>query len=89
MQDLLKSLYRIYCGRKGQYDLPQEAEDAFQSLVKSLSSKADKHLLLIVEDAHNMVAEQVAEQSFICGFRLAAALSMEILTPTTTVILVH
>ena len=55
MQDLLKSLYRVYCERKGQYDLPPEAEDAFQSLVKSLS-KEDKHLLLIVEDAHNMVA---------------------------------
>ena len=57
MQDLLKSLYRVYCERKGQYDLPPEAEDAFQSLIKSLS-KEDKHLLLIVEDAHNMVAEQ-------------------------------
>ena len=38
MQDLLKSLYRVYCEWKGQYDLPPEAEDAFQSLVKSLSS---------------------------------------------------
>lgn len=28
MQDLLKSLYRVYCERKGQYDLPPEAEDA-------------------------------------------------------------
>ena len=37
MQDLLKSLYRVYCERKGQYDLPTEAEDAFQSLIKSLS----------------------------------------------------
>ena len=42
MQDLLKSLYRIYFEWKGQYDLPQEAEDAFQSLVKSLS-KEGKH----------------------------------------------
>lgn len=81
MQDLLKSLYRVYCERKGQHDLPTEAEDAFQSLVKSLS-KADKHLLLIVEDAHNMVAEQVAEQSFICGFRLAALLAMELMINT-------
>ena len=81
MQDLLKSLYRVYCERKGQYDLPQEAEDAFQSLVKSLS-KEDKHLPLIVEDAHNMVAEQVAEQSFICGFRLAATLAMELMMNT-------
>ena len=81
MQDLLKSLYRVYCERKGQYDLPQDAEDAFQSLVKSLS-KEDKHLLLIVEDAHNMVAEQVAEQSFICGFRLAATLAMELMMNT-------
>ena len=81
MQDLLKSLYRVYCERKGQYDLPAEAEDAFQSLVKSLS-KEDKHLLLIVEDAHNIVAEQVAEQSFICGFRLAAALAMELMINT-------
>lgn len=39
MQDLLKSLYRVYCERKGQYDLPPEAEDAFQRLVKSLSPK--------------------------------------------------
>lgn len=82
MQDLLKSLYRVYCERKGQYDLPQEAEDAFQSLVKSLS-KEDKHLLLIVEDAHNMVAEQVAERSFICGFRLATMLAAELLTDTS------
>lgn len=81
MQDLLKSLYRVYCERKGQYDLPAEAEDAFQSLVKRLS-KEDKHLLLIVEDAHNIVAEQVAEQSFICGFRLAAALAMELMINT-------
>ena len=81
MQDLLKSLYRVYCERKDQYDLPQEAEDAFQSLVKSLS-KEDKHLLLIVEDAHNMVAEQVAEQSFICGFRLAAILAIELMMDT-------
>ena len=81
MQDLLKSLYRVYCERKGQYDLPQETEDAFQSLVKGLS-KDDKHLLLIVEDAHNMVAEQVAEQSFICGFRLAALLAMELMINT-------
>ena len=81
MQDLLKSLYRVFCERKGQYGLPQEAEDAFQSLVKSLS-KEDKHLLLIIEDAHNMVAEQVAEQSFICGFRLAAALAMELMMDT-------
>ena len=81
MQDLLKSLYRVYCERKGQYDLPSEAEDAFQSLVKSLP-KEDKHLLLIVEDAHNMVAEQVAEQSFICGFRLAALLAMELMVNT-------
>ena len=79
MQDLLKTLYRIFCERKGQYDLPQEAEDAFQSLVKSLS-KEDKHLLLIVEDAHNVVAEQAAERSFICGFRLAALLAMELMT---------
>ena len=78
MQDLLKALYRIYCERKAQYNLPAEAEDAFQSLVKSLS-KEDKHLLLIVEDAHNMVAEQTAERSFICGFRLAAALAMELM----------
>ncbi len=82
MQDLLKSLYRVYCERKGQYDLPQEAEDAFQSLVKSLS-KEDKHLLLIVEDAHNMVAEQVAERSFICGFRLATMLAAELITDTS------
>ena len=81
MQDLLKSLYRIYCERKGQYDLPPEAEDAFQSLIKSLS-KEDKHLLLIVEDTHNMVAKQVAERSFICGFRLAAALAMELMIDT-------
>ena len=81
MQDLLKSLYRVYCERKDQYDLPPEAEDAFQSLVKSLS-KEDKHLLLIVEDAHNMVAEQVAENSFICGFRLAAALATELMINT-------
>ena len=81
MQGLLKALYRVYCERKGQYDLPQEAEDAFQSLVKSLS-KEDKHLLLIVEDAHNMVAEQVAEQSFICGFRLAALLAIELMINT-------
>ena len=81
MQDLLKSLYRVFCERKGQYDLPAEADDAFQSLVKSLSKK-DKHLLLIVEDAHNMVAEQVAENSFICGFRLAAALAMELMMDT-------
>ncbi len=82
MQDLLKSLYRVYCERKGQYDLPQEAEDAFQSLVKSLS-KEDKHLLLIVEDVHNMVAEQVAERSFICGFRLATMLAAELITDTS------
>lgn len=82
MQDLLKSLYRVYCERKGQYDLPQEAEDAFQSLVKSLS-KEDKHLLLIVEDAHNMVAEQVAKRSFICGFRLATMLAAELITDTS------
>lgn len=81
MQDLLKSLYRIYCERKGQYDLPAEAEDAFQSLVKRLS-KEDKHLLLMVEDAHNMVAEQVAENSFICGFRLATMLTMELMINT-------
>ena len=81
MQDLLKSLYRTYCERKGQYDLPQEAEDAFQSLVKRLS-KEGKHLLLIVGDAHNMVSEQVAEQSFICGFRLAALLAMELMMDT-------
>ena len=81
MQDLLKSLYCVYCERKGQYDLPQEAEDAFQSLIKRLS-KEDKHLLLIVEDAHNMVAEQAAEQSFICGFRLAALLAMELMINT-------
>ncbi len=81
MQDLLKSLYRIYCERKGQYDLPAEAEDAFQSLVKRLS-KEDKHLLLMVEDAHNMVAEQVAENSFICGFRLATLLAMELMVNT-------
>lgn len=77
MQDLLKSLYRVYCERKGQYDLPPEAEDAFQSLVKSLS-KEDKHLL-IVEDAHNVVAEQAAERSFICGFRLATMLAVELM----------
>ena len=82
MQDLLKSLYRVYCERKGQYDLPQEAEDAFQSLVQSLS-KEDKHLLLIVEDAHNMVVEQVAERSFICGFRLATMLAAELITDTS------
>ena len=81
MQDLLKSLYRVYCERKGQYDLPPEAEGAFQSLVKRLS-KEDKHLLLMVEDAHNMVAEQVAENSFICGFRLAALLAMELMVTT-------
>ena len=81
MQDLLKSLYRVYCERKGQYDLPQEAEDAFQSLVKRLS-KGDKHLLLMVEDAHNMVAERAAENSFICGFRLAAMLAMELVINT-------
>lgn len=81
MQDLLKSLYRIYCERKGQYDLPAEAEDAFQSLVKRLS-KEDKHLLLMVEDAHNMVAEQVAKNSFIYGFRLAALLAMELMVNT-------
>ncbi len=82
MQDLLKSLYRVYCERKGQYDLPTEAEDAFQSLIKSLS-KEDKHLLLIVEDAHNMVAEQAAERSFICGFRLATMLAAELITDTS------
>ena len=81
MQDLIKSLYHVYCEQKDQYDLPPEAEDAFQSLVKSLS-KEDKHLLLIVEDAHNMVAEQAAEQSFICGFRLAALLAMELMINT-------
>ena len=81
MQDLLKSLYRVYCERKGQYDISSEAEDAFQSLVQSLS-KEDKHLLLIVEDAHNMVAEQVAEQSFICGFRMAALLATELMMDT-------
>ena len=81
MQNLLKSLYRVYCERKGQYDLPPEAEDAFQRLIKSLS-KEDKHLLLIVEDAHSMVAEQAAERSFIGGFRLAAALTMELMMDT-------
>ena len=81
MQELLKSLYRVYCERKGQYDLPPEAEDAFRSLVKRLS-KEDKDLLLIAEDAHNMVAEQVAERSFLCGFRLAALLTVELIVDT-------
>ena len=81
MQNLLKSLYRIYCERKGQYALPPDAEAAFQSLIKRLS-KEDKHLLLIVEDAHSMVAEQAAERSFICGFRLAAILAMELMMNT-------
>ena len=81
MQDLLKSLYRVYCERKGQYALPPEAEDAFQRLIKNLS-KENKHLLLIVEDAHNIVSEQVAEQSFICGFRQASMLAMELMINT-------
>lgn len=37
---------------------------------------------MIVEDAHNMVAEQVAEQSFICGFRLATMLAVELMMDT-------
>ena len=55
--------------------------DMRNRLIKNLS-KENKHLLLIVEDAHNMVSEQVAEQSFICGFRLATMLAMELMINT-------
>ena len=61
MQDLLKSLYRVYCERKGQYDLPPEAEDAFQRLIKNLS-KENKHLF------RSTLKTAIVNHSFCCGF---------------------
>ena len=81
MQDLLKTLYRIFYETRGMHDLPPDAEAAYRSLMDKLT-KEDSRLLLKVTDARTMVAEQAAENSFICGFRLATMLAAELITDT-------
>ena len=60
MQDLLKTLYRIFYETRGMHDLPPDAEAAYRSLMDKLT-KEDSRLLLKVTDARTMVAEQAAE----------------------------
>ena len=40
MQDLLKSLYRVYCERKGQYDLPAADGDGTHDKYRSRYSRS-------------------------------------------------
>ena len=81
MQELLKTLYRIFYETRGMHDLPPDAETAYRSLMDKLT-KGDSRLLLKVTDARTMVAERAAENSFICGFQLAALLAMELMINT-------
>ena len=56
MQDLLKTLYRIFYETRGMHDLPPDDEAAYRSLMDKLT-KEDSRLLLKVTDARTMVAE--------------------------------
>lgn len=77
MDEILKSLYDNFYKPPEAAALKQEAEDNHRLLIDRLE-KPERKLVLRIIDAKDSIAGQLSLDSFICGFKLAWRLSIEL-----------
>jgi len=74
MDEILKALYDHFYTPPEIAELKQEAEDNHRLLIERLERK----LVLRIIDAKDSIAGQLSLDSFICGFKFAWRLSIEL-----------
>jgi len=77
MDEILKALYDSFYTPPEAAELKQEAEDNHRLLIDRLE-KPERKLVLRIIDAKDSIAGQLSLDSFICGFKLAWRLSIEL-----------
>ena len=77
MDEILKLLYDNFYTPPDIAELKQETEDNHRLLIERLE-KPERKLVLRIIDAKDSIAEQLSLDSFICGFKLAWRLSIEL-----------
>jgi|LSQX01.3.fsa_nt_gb hypothetical protein len=77
MDKTLEALYDKFYSPPDLTDLKQEAQDSHQLLIERLE-KPERKLVLRIIDAKDGIAGRLSLDSFICGFKLAWKLSIEL-----------
>lgn len=77
MYETLKELHRKFYTRAVMPELKSDYDDAFQQLMSRLS-KPERKLVLKVVDTKGLMMERAELDSFVCGLRLAFALTTEL-----------
>ena len=77
MYDTLKLLYDRFYTPLPMEEAEQEIEDCHRQLIERLE-KPERKLVLRIMDTQNLIAEERAIDSFLCGFKLGWELSNEL-----------
>ena len=77
MNDTLKLLYDRFYTPLPMEEAEQEIEDCHRQLIERLE-KPERKLVLRIIDTQNLIAEERAIDSFLCGFKLGWELSNEL-----------
>ena len=77
MNDTLNQLYNRFYTPMSMAECEQEIEDCRRQLIERLE-KPERKLVLQIMDAQNLITEERALDSFLCGFKLAWELAYEL-----------
>ena len=77
MNDTLNQLYGRFYPPLPMEEAEQEIEDCRRQLIERLE-KPERKLVLRIMDAQNLIVEERAIDSFLCGFKLGWELSNEL-----------
>jgi len=77
MENILIKLYRNIYAPPELAELMREIDDCHRQLIEVLG-KSERRLVLKIIDAQNHVSDEIAEDSFIFGFKLATQLAHEL-----------
>jgi len=77
MENILIKLYRNIYTPPELSELTQEINDCHQQLIDTLG-KPERKLVLKIIDTQNHVTDEIAEDSFLFGFKLATEIAYEL-----------
>ena len=77
MENILIKLYRNIYTPPELAELTQEIDDCHQQLIEVLG-KPERKLVLKIIDTQNYITDEIAEDSFIFGFKLATEIAYEL-----------
>ena len=77
MENILIKLYRNAYTPPKLAELMQEIDDCHRQLIEVLG-KPERKLVLKIIDTQNHVTDEIAEDSFLFGFKLAAEIAYEL-----------